>query len=210
MTETMTRKEFLDLLQKPLLQRLVDDKLFIFGPATNQLPSAKPGESPFRRVVEDQGSGIDDDDLVLDPEPVDVVLGVEIEYERPGVQDLERLCGLGKWWQPPIQSGGEKLAHRLRVDARRQQQEVGDDDIGLTGSRREAAFGELARDLLRDGDRHEFARTLAALARAYGALPPTDVRVREIRTLVAEARTIFAQLGAALDLRRLEESGTAV
>jgi adenylate cyclase len=68
---------------------------------------------------------------------------------------------------------------------------------------------ERARDLLRDGDRHEFARTLAALARAYGALPPTDVRVREIRTLVDEARAIFAELGAALDLERLEESGTA-
>jgi uncharacterized protein (TIGR03790 family) len=51
-TETMTRAEFLDQLQKPLLQRLVDDKLFVFGPATNQMPNAKPGDAPFRRVVE--------------------------------------------------------------------------------------------------------------------------------------------------------------
>jgi tetratricopeptide (TPR) repeat protein len=69
---------------------------------------------------------------------------------------------------------------------------------------------ERARDLLREGDQHEFARTLAALARAYSALPPTDGRVREIRSLVAEARTIFAELGAALDLKRLEESGKAL
>src|SRR5436190_17670742 len=41
-SETMTRMEFLGQLQQPLLQRLVEDKLFVFGPATNHLPNAKP------------------------------------------------------------------------------------------------------------------------------------------------------------------------
>jgi class 3 adenylate cyclase/tetratricopeptide (TPR) repeat protein len=68
---------------------------------------------------------------------------------------------------------------------------------------------ERSRDLLRDGDRHEFARTLWALGQAYTALPAEDQRRNETGPLVAEARAIFAELGAALDLRRLDSSGAA-
>jgi adenylate cyclase len=68
---------------------------------------------------------------------------------------------------------------------------------------------ERSRDLLRDGDRHEFARTLYALGQAYAALPAEDQRRNEVGALVAEARSIFAELGAALDLRHLEGTGAA-
>jgi uncharacterized protein (TIGR03790 family) len=50
-TETMTRTEFLDQLQKPLLKKLLDEKLFAFGPATNKFPNAKPSDPMFRRLI---------------------------------------------------------------------------------------------------------------------------------------------------------------
>jgi tetratricopeptide (TPR) repeat protein len=76
-----------------------------------------------------------------------------------------------------------------------------------------AAFGDIAgaivvleasRALLeRLNDRQELARTFGALGRAYAQLPSTDPRQAEGARLVAEARSIFSDLGAALDLRRL-------
>jgi len=66
-----------------------------------------------------------------------------------------------------------------------------------------------SRDLLQAGDRHELARTLFALARAYAALPAEDRRRSDARALIGEARTIFAELGAALDLRRVESAESA-
>ncbi|MFN2520501.1 MAG: adenylate/guanylate cyclase domain-containing protein [Candidatus Limnocylindria bacterium] len=68
---------------------------------------------------------------------------------------------------------------------------------------------ERSRQLLDGGDRHELARTLSALSRARRALPAGDPRRAEADTLAEEARLIFAELGAALDLRRLEESKAA-
>ena len=50
--EAMSRKEFLDQLQQPLLQKLEEGKLLVFSPATNQAPDAKVGAAPFRRVIE--------------------------------------------------------------------------------------------------------------------------------------------------------------
>jgi uncharacterized protein (TIGR03790 family) len=51
-TETMARKEFLEALQQPLLKKLEETKLFVFSPATNQAPDAKPEDKPFRRVID--------------------------------------------------------------------------------------------------------------------------------------------------------------
>jgi adenylate cyclase len=63
---------------------------------------------------------------------------------------------------------------------------------------------ERSREILRGtGERQELARTLAALARAYRALPPGDARRSEAEQLVAEAAAIFRELGAELDLLRL-------
>jgi len=50
--EAMSRKEFLDQLQQPLLKKLEETQLFVFSPATNQAPGAKAGVAPFRRVLE--------------------------------------------------------------------------------------------------------------------------------------------------------------
>jgi class 3 adenylate cyclase/predicted ATPase len=67
---------------------------------------------------------------------------------------------------------------------------------------------ERSRELLPAGDRHELARTLVALAQAYLALAE-DARRLEARVLLSEARAIFTELGAALDLKRLEQFGVA-
>jgi hypothetical protein len=48
------------------------------------------------------------------------------------------------------------------------------------------------------------ARTLAALGQGYRALPPDDPRRSEAEAVVGEATSIFRELGADLDLRRLE------
>jgi tetratricopeptide (TPR) repeat protein len=63
---------------------------------------------------------------------------------------------------------------------------------------------EDSRELLSRGDeRQELARTLAALGRAYSRLPAGDLRHADAPRLLEEARTIFSELGAALDLGRL-------
>jgi adenylate cyclase len=63
---------------------------------------------------------------------------------------------------------------------------------------------EEARDALAHGeDRHELGRTLALLARVYSRLPASDERRAQADALRDQARTIFEELGAALDLRRL-------
>lgn len=74
-------------------------------------------------------------------------------------------------------------------------------------SGRGAALLEASRELLLQGrDRQELARTLAALARAYEELPADDARRAAAASLREEARAIFVELGASLDLRRLERS----
>ena len=64
---------------------------------------------------------------------------------------------------------------------------------------------EESRALLERGDdRHELGRTLALLARAYEKIPMDDARRKEVEPIRAQARGILEELGAALDLRRLE------
>ena len=64
---------------------------------------------------------------------------------------------------------------------------------------------ERSREILRGtSERQELGRTLATLARGYRALPAGDSRRSEVEALVGEAATIFRELGAELDLRRLE------
>src|SRR5262249_12936009 len=50
--EAMTRREYLEQLQQPLLRQLEKSKLLLFSPATNRFPDFKPAEPSFRRVVE--------------------------------------------------------------------------------------------------------------------------------------------------------------
>jgi adenylate cyclase len=62
---------------------------------------------------------------------------------------------------------------------------------------------ERSRELLAAGaERQELARTLLALGRAYLRLPEDDARRPAAEALQAEARTIFGELGAELDLAR--------
>ncbi len=66
---------------------------------------------------------------------------------------------------------------------------------------------ERSRDILAGTtERQELARTLSALSRLYRTLPVGDDRRTQSDSLLSEARAIFAELGAALDLQRLEES----
>ncbi len=63
---------------------------------------------------------------------------------------------------------------------------------------------EEAHELLTAGDdRHELARTRVLLARVYAQLPENDRRHAQADVLRHEARAIFEELGAGLDLRRL-------
>jgi adenylate cyclase len=64
---------------------------------------------------------------------------------------------------------------------------------------------ERSREILRgSSERHELGRTLASLARGYRALPADDARRAEAEALKAQAAAIFGELGAQLDLQRLE------
>ena len=64
---------------------------------------------------------------------------------------------------------------------------------------------ERSREILgRTSERQELARTLAGLALHYRALPRGDSRWADAEPLIAQARAIFSELGADLDLRRLE------
>jgi uncharacterized protein (TIGR03790 family) len=49
--ESMTRQEFLDKLQTPMLKHLEAEKLFSYGPATNRVTNSKPSDPPVRRVI---------------------------------------------------------------------------------------------------------------------------------------------------------------
>jgi tetratricopeptide (TPR) repeat protein len=74
---------------------------------------------------------------------------------------------------------------------------------------RDAAISALeeSRALLsRSAERQETARTLAALARAYSLLPADDPRRADAPRLLSDARTTFTELGATLDLRRIEDA----
>jgi uncharacterized protein (TIGR03790 family) len=50
-SETLTRQEYLEKLQGPLLKKLEAEKLFVFGPATNRAPGAKAGEPGVRQLL---------------------------------------------------------------------------------------------------------------------------------------------------------------
>lgn len=50
--EAMSRKEFLEGLQRPLMKKLEAAGLFVFSPATNRAPDSKPDDPPFRRVTD--------------------------------------------------------------------------------------------------------------------------------------------------------------
>lgn len=50
--ETMSRQEYLEQLQQPLLKMLEESKLLIFGPATNKPPGTPDDFVPFRKVLE--------------------------------------------------------------------------------------------------------------------------------------------------------------
>jgi len=65
------------------------------------------------------------------------------------------------------------------------------------------ALEEARAALARGEDRHELGRTLALLARAYARLPASDERRTQADALRDQARMIFEELGASLDLRRL-------
>ena len=66
------------------------------------------------------------------------------------------------------------------------------------------ALDESHRLLEVGDDRHELGRTVALLARAYRALPAGDERQAHAAQLAQLARGIFQELGAALDLQRME------
>lgn len=51
-SETISRPEFTERLQQPLLQRLEKSKLWLLSPATNKLSEPRPGGGEFRRVLE--------------------------------------------------------------------------------------------------------------------------------------------------------------
>jgi tetratricopeptide (TPR) repeat protein len=67
-----------------------------------------------------------------------------------------------------------------------------------------AALEEARVALARGDDRHELGRTLGLLARAYARLPESDERRGQADGLRDQARVVFSELGAALDLARLE------
>lgn len=50
--EMMSRKEYLDQLHQPLLKKLEESKLLIFGPATNKPAGTPDNFVPFRKVLE--------------------------------------------------------------------------------------------------------------------------------------------------------------
>jgi len=66
------------------------------------------------------------------------------------------------------------------------------------------ALDEAEKSLGRGDDRHELGRTLALRARAYARLPLTDERRKRAEDLRGQARAIFEELGAGLDLQRLD------
>lgn len=51
-SEAISRKDYLEKLEQPLVKKLEQEKLFVFGPATNRYPDFKPTDPPVRRVVE--------------------------------------------------------------------------------------------------------------------------------------------------------------
>jgi tetratricopeptide (TPR) repeat protein len=70
---------------------------------------------------------------------------------------------------------------------------------------------EQALDILeRVAERQEAARAMAALAQAYGRVAADDPRRSAAKDLSSRARTIFIELGAALDLRHLDAALGAV
>src|SRR2546427_4781864 len=50
--EAMTRRQYLEQLQEPLLRKLEAAGLWIFGPATNKAPAANGSDASYRRLTE--------------------------------------------------------------------------------------------------------------------------------------------------------------
>ena len=50
--ESMTRDQYVEKLQNPLLVRLEKAGLFVFGPATNRPPAGSVADTPFRRLIQ--------------------------------------------------------------------------------------------------------------------------------------------------------------
>jgi uncharacterized protein (TIGR03790 family) len=51
-SEAISRGEFNERLQQPLLKKLEENKLWVLSPATNKLSEPRPGGGDFRRVLE--------------------------------------------------------------------------------------------------------------------------------------------------------------
>ncbi len=143
------------------------------------------------------------------------------EWEKIGnrsyLSELQRY--LAQAWLPDDAKAALAWAERSVATAR-ELRAVDDEGIALRvlGSVREAlreneaalAALERSRDILRrTAERQELGRTLAALGRLYRALPDGDARRAQADKLLAEARDIFSELGATLDLRFLEEGASA-
>jgi uncharacterized protein (TIGR03790 family) len=52
LSETLSRAEFNDRMQQPLLRKLEESKLWVLSPPTNKLSEPRPGGGDFRRVLE--------------------------------------------------------------------------------------------------------------------------------------------------------------
>jgi len=51
-SEAISRKDYLEKLEQPLVRKLEQEKLFIFGPATNRYPDFKPSDPSVRRIID--------------------------------------------------------------------------------------------------------------------------------------------------------------
>jgi len=103
----------------------------------------------------------------------------------------------------------DRALESARSAKSREQEALALQALGVVRTARGDVEGAMAalegsRELLeRTAERHELARTLAALARVYRRLDGDDPRRAEIASLEQTARTIFGELGAAQDLARL-------
>jgi len=107
-----------------------------------------------------------------------------------------------EWAQRAVQvaselGSSEKLGAALQVLGRVQ--------AALGDSQASIATLERSLDLLSGAtERQELARTMAQLAKAYRGLPADDPRRDRADQLEAQAQVIFSELGAELDLRRMD------
>jgi uncharacterized protein (TIGR03790 family) len=50
-SEAISRKDYLEKLEQPLVKKLEQEKLFVFGPATNRYPEFKAADPSVRRII---------------------------------------------------------------------------------------------------------------------------------------------------------------